>query len=138
MERGLFWLPLLAIFFWLSWQGTREYKKLEAYKRWAEQFERAKYDIFAVLGQKGNTITWGKPSVKAPIILQTFSLDDVEEIRLIVNRRAIAFDIDLPKAKNIFLEFTFKNNSELVLIPFTELPIANDWGKFLQGRLAGN
>ncbi len=53
MTRGLIWLPLLAIFIGLAWAGWNEYQKLEAYRAWAEQFDRAKYDIYAVLGQKG-------------------------------------------------------------------------------------
>jgi hypothetical protein len=80
MERGLLWLPLLVAFFWLAWQGSQEFKKLQAYQIWAEQFERAKYDIYAVLAQKGNDITWGKPTTKGPIELETFSLLDVQEI----------------------------------------------------------
>ena len=45
MERGLLWLPLLGIFIWLSWAGWNEYQKLEAYRAWAESFEKSKYDI---------------------------------------------------------------------------------------------
>lgn len=52
MEHGLLWLPLLAAFFWLAWQGSQEYQKIEAYRTWAEQFDKAKYDIYAVLGKK--------------------------------------------------------------------------------------
>ncbi|BAZ04078.1 hypothetical protein [Calothrix sp. NIES-3974] len=137
MERGLFWLPLLIIFFWLAWQGAREYQKIEAYKAWAENFDRAKYDIYAVLGQKDNLITWGKPAVNAPVSLQTFCLDDVQQVRLLVNNTPIEFDTLPPKAGNIALEFRFKNSSEPVQIPFTEVPLANEWGKFLQGRLGG-
>lgn len=135
MERGLFWLPLLIIFFWLAWQGAREYQKIEAYKAWAENFDRAKYDIYAVLGQKDNLITWGKPAVNAPVSLQTFCLDDVQQVRLLINNTPIEFDTLPPKAGNIALEFRFKNSSESVQIPFTEVPLANEWGKFLQGRL---
>lgn len=87
MEHGLLWLPLLAAFFWLAWQGSQEYQKIEAYRTWAEQFDKAKYDIYAVLGKKGNSITWGKPTPQGPIKLETFSLDDVEEIRLVVDEK---------------------------------------------------
>ena len=52
MERGLLWLPLLFAFFWLAWQGSREFKKVQAYQEWALSFDKAKYDIYAVLGQK--------------------------------------------------------------------------------------
>lgn len=136
MERGLFWLPLLIIFFWLAWQGSKEYQKVEAYRTWAEQFDRAKYDIYAVLGQKGNDITWGKPSDKGIIQLQTFSLIDVQEIQLLVDEKKI-IDINLPPSKGrlIELEFIFREASQSVKVPFTEIPLAAEWGKFLQGAL---
>ena len=50
MERGLLWLPLLAVFFWLAWSGWNEYQKVEAYRRWAADYDKAKYDLYAVLG----------------------------------------------------------------------------------------
>ncbi len=62
MERGLIWLPLLGLFIWLAWQGRNEFQKVEAYQNWAKQFEKSKYDIYAVLGQNGNELTWGKPT----------------------------------------------------------------------------
>ena len=52
MARGLLWLPLLVAFIWLAWSGWNEYQKLEAYKIWAEDFDNAKFDIYAVLGKK--------------------------------------------------------------------------------------
>ncbi|MGL5879414.1 MAG: hypothetical protein ACRC2V_16765, partial [Xenococcaceae cyanobacterium] len=84
MERGLIWLPLLGLFFWLAWQGRNEFQKVEAYQNWAQQFEKSKYDIYAVLGQSGNELTWGKPTRTGPIDLKTFSLERVQEIRLLV------------------------------------------------------
>ncbi|MBD3561673.1 hypothetical protein H6S82_22920, partial [Planktothrix sp. FACHB-1355] len=78
MERGLIWLPLLALFIWLAWAGWNEFQKVEAYRRWASQFERAKYDIYAVLGQNGSNLTWGKPTRTEPVNLQTFSLKNVK------------------------------------------------------------
>ena len=64
MERGLLWLPLLVAFFGLAWSGWNEYQKIEFYKQWAEKFERHKYDIYAVLGQQGDRLTWGQPTRK--------------------------------------------------------------------------
>lgn len=87
MARGLIWLPLLVLFIWLTWAGWNEYQKLEAYKVWAERFDRAKYDIYAVLGQKGDELTWGKPTRKGPIALQTVSLRQVGDIQLIANNQ---------------------------------------------------
>ncbi|MGH1395495.1 MAG: hypothetical protein ACRAVC_15900 [Trichormus sp.] len=135
MERGLLWLPLLIIFFWLAWQGSKEYQKVEAYRTWAEQFDRAKYDIYAVLGQKDHNITWGKPTAKGLIQLQTFSLIDVQEIRLLVDGKVIDINSIPDKGRAIELEFIFNEPGKSVKVPFTEIPLAAEWGKFLQGAL---
>ncbi|BCL33596.1 hypothetical protein [Nostoc sp. MS1] len=135
MERGLFWLPLLIIFFWLAWQGSQEFQKVEAYRQWAEQFDRAKYDIYAVLGQKDNTITWGKPTSKGPIQLQTFSLLDVSDIQLVVNNEVVNLAAPPEKGRSIALKFNFAESANSVLVPFTEIPLAAEWGKFLQRKL---
>ncbi|MCC5643847.1 hypothetical protein LC607_12995 [Nostoc sp. CHAB 5824] len=135
MERGLLWLPLLVMFFWLAWQGSKEYQKVEAYRAWAEQFERAKYDIYSVLGQKGNNLTWGKPTPKGPIKLETFSLLDVKEIHLLVDEKKVDLENIPEKGRSIDLEFLFSESTTSVRVPFTEIPLAAEWGKFLQGAL---
>jgi hypothetical protein len=135
MERGLLWLPLLVMFFWLAWQGSKEYQKVEAYRAWAEQFERAKYDIYAVLGQKGNNLTWGKPTPKGPIKLETFSLLDVKEIYLLVDDKKVDLENIPEKGRSIELEFLFSESTDTVRVRFTEIPLAAEWGKFLQGAL---
>ncbi|MBC6432985.1 hypothetical protein FM036_20510 [Nostoc sp. HG1] len=135
MERGLLWLPLLVMFFWLAWQGSKEYQKVEAYRAWAEQFERAKYDIYAVLGQKGNNLTWGKPTPKGPIKLETFSLLDLREIYLLVDDKKVDLENIPEKGRSIELEFLFSESTDSVRVPFTEIPLAAEWGKFLQGAL---
>jgi hypothetical protein len=135
MERGLLWLPLLFMFFWLAWQGSKEYQKVEAYRAWAEQFERAKYDIYAVIGQKGNNITWGKPTPKGPIKLETFSLLDVQKIQLLIDDRVVGVENLPEKGREIELEFLFLEPTQSVRVPFTEIPLAAEWGKYLQGAL---
>ncbi|WP_375497964.1 hypothetical protein [uncultured Nostoc sp.] len=135
MERGLLWLPLLVMFFWLAWQGSKEYQKVEAYRAWAEQFERAKYDIYAVLGQRGNNLTWGKPTPKGPVKLETFSLLDVKEIYLLVDDKKVDLESIPEKGRSIELEFLFSESTDSVRVPFTEIPLAAEWGKFLQGAL---
>ena len=135
MERGLLWLPLLVMFFWLAWQGSKEYQKVEAYRAWAEQFERAKYDIYAVLGQKGNNITWGKPTPKGPVKLETFSLLDVHQIYLLVDDKKVDLENIPEKGRSIELEFLFSESTDSVRVPFTEIPLAAEWGKFLQRTL---
>ncbi len=135
MEHGLLWLPLLVAFFWLAWQGSKEYQKIEAYRTWAQQFEKAKYDIYAVLGQKGNNITWGKPTPTGPIQLETFSLNDVLQISLLVDDKPVDTENPPEKGRTIELEFVFPQPTHSVRIPFTEIPLAAEWGKYLQREL---
>jgi hypothetical protein len=135
MIRGLLWLPLLAVFGWLAWAGWNEYQKLEAYRAWAAQFDHAKYDIYAALGQKGSDLTWGKPTRRGPINLQTFSLRQVEAIYL----RAGDEQVNLADAasgkpvsgKSIALEFQLANAAP-VAVPFTDGTLAAQWGEHLQ------
>lgn len=134
MERGLLWLPLLAIFIWLTWQGRNEFQKVQAYENWAKQFERSKYDIYAVLGQSGSNLTWGKPTPKGLIDLQTFSLKDVKSVDLIVDDKPVSLETPQGKGRAIALEFVFSSNAT-VRVPFTEVPLAVDWAKYLQQEL---
>lgn len=131
MERGLLWLPLLGVFFWLAWNGWNEYQKVESYRLWAEQFDNAKYDLYSVLGYKDKQITWGKPTRSGPINLQTFSLNDIQSIRLLVNDQPVDLS-SLPSKGSAALEFISSNGTSSIIIPFTEIPLAAQWGKFLQ------
>jgi hypothetical protein len=135
MEHGLLWLPLLATFFWLAWSGWSEYQKIEAYRSWAMQFERAKYDIYAVLGQKSSDLTWGKPTRKGPVNLETFSLKDVQSLRLLVDEQAVELETPPGKGRAIALEFVFPEPAASIKVPFTEIPLAAEWGKFLRQEL---
>lgn len=134
MERGLLWLPLLVTFIWLAWQGRNEYQKVEAYRNWAQQFERAKYDIYAVLAQNGSNLTWGKPTREGPIKLETFSLKDVQSLRLMVDEKPVPMETPPIKGRDISLEFVFRSDTS-VSVPFTEIPLAAEWGKHLQQEL---
>lgn len=140
MERGLLWLPLLGVFIWLAWAGWSEYQKVEAYQRWAAQFERAKYDIYAVLGQQGSELTWGQPTRKGPINLVTFSLQEVQTIRLLVDEQPVDLSQEfnaLPsKGRHIILEFSLSDSAPPIRIPFTDVAIAVSWGQHLQQELA--
>ena len=136
MERGLLWLPLLALFIWLAWAGWYEYQKVEAYRTWASQFDRAKYDIYAVLGQKGDNLTWGKPTRSGPVNLETFSLKDVQSIRLLVNEKPVDLDQPPLSGRGVVLEFLLPNSANSVRIPFTEIALAAKWGKYLQDELS--
>lgn len=130
MERGLLWLPLLVAFIWLAWSGWNEYQKLEAYKIWAENFDNAKFDIYSVLGKKGKEITWGKATRKGMVKLESFSVDEVEEINLLVGNDAVDLD-NLPKKGKPFLEFTFSNSQPSIKIPFTDIPLAAKWLNYI-------
>lgn len=132
MERGLLWLPLLAAFFWLAWQGSREYQKLEGYRVWAQQFDKSKYDIYAVLGLKDNKITWGKPTPKGLVELETFSVLDVKEIRLLVDNKVVETE-NYPRQGGVIQVEFLLSESQSVRIPFTEVPLAANWAKYLQG-----
>lgn len=136
MERGLLWLPLLILFIGLAWSGWNEYRKVEMYRQWAFGFDRAKYDIYSVLGQKDRSLSWGKPTRKGVIDLQILSLDDVESVRLLVNDRPV--DIDSPPATgSTAIELILRDRSTRK-IPFTEIPLAGQWAKFLQESIAEN
>jgi len=131
MLHALFWFPLLAVFFWLAWAGWNEYQKLEAYRLWATQFEQAKYDIYAVLGQQGSDLTWGLPTRKGPINLETFSLRQVRSLRFLVNDQPADL-ASPPNTGRAALEFTCENRPEAVKIPFTEPALAAKWGQYLE------
>ncbi|UBF27757.1 hypothetical protein K9N68_07540 [Kovacikia minuta CCNUW1] len=135
MAHALFWLPLLALFTWLAWSGWNEYQKVEAYRIWAEQFEQAKYDIFSVLGQKDDRLTWGIPTRKGPIGLKTFSLKEIQSIRLLINGKPMDASETLSAKGKAALEFVYPDQSETVQIPFTELSLAAKWEQYLQQKL---
>ncbi|GAB4139760.1 MAG: hypothetical protein Fur0046_15100 [Cyanobacteria bacterium J069] len=130
MTRGLLWLPLLGVFCWLAWAGWNEYQKLEAYRQWAEGFERAKYDILAALGQRGGELTWGKPTRQGPVALQTVALGQVTSIALQVDGAIVP--LEAPPAKGHNLAIALELPSGMVTIPFTDLALAVEWGRFLQ------
>jgi hypothetical protein len=135
MIHGLLWLPLLFAFFWLAWSGWNEYQKIEAYRLWAGNFERAKYDIYSVLGQKDSDLTWGKPTRKGPIDLQTFSLKDVQSINLLVDDKIVSLEQLPNKGRAIAIEFILSQSTPSIKVPFTEIPLAGEWCKFLQKEL---
>jgi hypothetical protein len=137
MERGLLWLPLLVLFCWLAWAGWNEYQKIESYKCWAEQFERHKYDIYAVLGQKGDRLTWGRPTRKEPLDIQTVDLADIARIRFRIDSKFFdEQDAEFPLSpKKISLELVLKTG-EMPSIRFTDVDIAAAWYRFLSDRLA--
>lgn len=130
MERGLIWLPLLALFFGLAWAGWNEFRKVEAYRSWAQNFDRAKYDIRAVLGQKGDRLTWGKPTRQGMVDLQAFSLRDVTDLRVLANGEPIAEDRP-PQRDEVSLRFELGDDAR-VNVPFTDAELAVQWAQVLR------
>ncbi|ACB49857.1 unknown [Crocosphaera subtropica ATCC 51142] len=131
MARGLFWLSLLVVFFILAWSGWNEYQKLEAYRQWAEDFDQAKYDIYAIIGVKGKEITWGKPGRSIPNTLPKFLLTDVDKIELLVNDKSVDLG-NLPNKGKPIIQFNFINKDQSSInIPFTEIDLAAKWVKYL-------
>ncbi|MEL6350488.1 MAG: hypothetical protein AAFR58_01855 [Cyanobacteria bacterium J06627_28] len=130
MVRGLLWLPLLVVFFGLAWAGWNEYRKVEVYKVWATQFERAKYDIYAVLGQKGDRLTWGLPTRKGVIDTNELNLLEVKGLAIEVNNQPID-PADLPTKGRFALGFTTKDERHLS-IPFTDGDITQRWFEFIR------
>ncbi len=159
MERGLLWLPLLGLFIWLAWAGWNEYQKVEAYKRWANQFQRAKYDIYAVLGQRDDELVWGKPTRSDPIDVQSVKLGNVTSVHLMVAGQPVPmFDLpdlatvaaassdpapsqsteqDAANAQRGKVTIQFQLISgESRDVPFTDRTIAEQWYRFLAPRIA--
>ncbi len=129
MLHGLLWLPLLVIFFGLAAAGWNEYQKLETYREWASKFQRAKYDIYAVLGQNGDALTWGKPTRKGITETETFSLKTVQAIRLLVNNQPVDLQAPPSKGRSIALQFELPDAS--IQVPFTQVSLAARWGQVL-------
>jgi len=130
MTRGLLWLPLLVLFFGLAWAGWNEYRKLEGYKIWATQFERAKYDIYAALGQQGDVLTWGVPTRQGIVKAETLDLSEATELRMEVNGRLADPEL-LPDKGKFALGFALPNQ-KTASIPFTDKDIAKQWFDFVK------
>ena len=144
MERGLLWLPLLGIFIWLAWAGWNEYQKVEAYRRWSSDFERHKYDIYAILGQSGDRLVWCKPARQNPIELGSMRFGEIQAVHLNMNGKRIQA-ANLPEAiaktqkiKTVAIELvtTAQPGQESVQsIPFTDAAIALNWFRYLSTQV---
>jgi hypothetical protein len=144
MLHGLLWLPLLGFFSWLAWAGWNEFQKVERYQEWASQYDRSKYDIYAVLAQHQADITWGIPTRHGPEQLQSFSLCEVEHLALQVGDQLFAVETDTKSDKSsllndvqgkqgaIAIQFKFRDGRSPIQIPFTDVDLAIDWAIALQ------
>jgi hypothetical protein len=131
MIHGLLWLPLLAVFIGLAWAGWNEYQKVQTYQAWAKGFERSKYDLYAVLGQNQETLTWGKPTRAGIVDLQTFSLHDVATLQLLSEDRAVDPQITDGSDRHVAIKFHL-HNTTIHRIPFTQFSLASQWFTHLQ------
>ena len=134
MVHGLLWLPLLVFFFWITWAGWNEYRKVETYKQWATQFERAKYDIYAALGQVDRTLTWGRPTRQGIVELESAQLDQVAAVALLL-KGDNQLDRTVKGAAVIQLQL---GEGRKRLIPFTDATLAEQWHQFLVKTLAAD
>ncbi|MBE9139779.1 hypothetical protein IQ254_21705 [Nodosilinea sp. LEGE 07088] len=135
MERGLLWLPLLGVFIGLAWAGWHEFQKVQAYEAWATEFDRSKYDIKSMLGQRGDDLTWGQPTRQGPVNLAQLSLTSVTDLRLEINGQAVSVDETAPQAKGNVDLVLATASGETYRIPFTESNLAQRWEKALQESL---
>ncbi|MEO1067766.1 MAG: hypothetical protein AAFW95_01395 [Cyanobacteria bacterium J06638_6] len=135
MERGLLWLPLLGVFIGLAWAGWHEFQKVQAYEAWATEFDRSKYDIKSMLGQRGNDLTWGQPTRQGPIDLVHLSLTSVTNLRLEIDGQTVSVDEASPQAKGNVDLVLATAGGETYRIPFTDSNLAHRWEKALQESL---
>lgn len=135
MNHGLLWLPLLAVFILLAWLGWVEYRKLEHYRQWAQQFEASKYDIAAVLGQQGDRLSWGRPTPQGIVHLQTCELSAIQTLWVEAGGQRIETENARCQGTIYLVLQTPTGNCHR--IPFTELPLALAWRDRLQSKLVG-
>ena len=132
MIHGLLWLPLLVFFFWITWAGWNEYKKVETYKQWATQFERAKYDIYAALGQAERTLTWGLPTRQGVVDLHKTQLESIHTIDLLIkgDHRFAQTVKGAAKKGAAVIQLNLIDGST-PQIPFTDAQLAKQWHECL-------
>ncbi|MGF1536536.1 MAG: hypothetical protein ACFB4J_08655 [Elainellaceae cyanobacterium] len=131
MLHGLMWLPLLAVFIGLTWAGWNEYQKVEAYRTWAETCDRAKYDVRAILGQRGRHLIWGKPTRQGLVEQQTVALDEVESIQVRVGDQLVD---ETDSSGQAMLELCLSGGM-VKSIPFTNAEMALQWREALRKDL---
>jgi hypothetical protein len=134
MENGFQWLPVLAFSGWLAWTGWNEYSKRNSYRRWSRQYEKTKYDVYAVLGKRGLDLTWGKPTSSGPIEMKSFSLTNVRDIRLTIDNKPI-YSEKLPEKGLAILEFFVSEYEPVIKVPFASIEEAAEWRNYLQEQL---
>ena len=131
------WFPLLGVFIGLFIAGSKEFKKVQVYEKWAANFDRSKYDIYAVMGLKNHQITWGKPTSKGVVDETSFDLNKIETIQLNIDDKTVYGEEVPTSGKKINIVFKSNDiNDDSIEIPFTEIGIATDWTRFLNKQLS--
>lgn len=134
MIHGLMWFPLLFVFIGLAWAGWNEYRKVEAYQVWAESCDRAKYDVRAILGQRGRQLIWGKPTRQGPVAEEKVSLDRVQAMQVTV--KGVPVTGDKPRSGQPAIELVLDDGSKRT-IPFTDPELAAKWCQVLERERHG-
>lgn len=134
MGHALTWFPLLGVFIWLAWAGWNEYQTVQAYEAWATGADRSKYDLRAVLAQRGSTLTWGKPCRRGPTDLTSVDLEDIATLALQVNGAIAAPEVSAQRGQRIELALTTTDQGTHA-IPFIDLAMAQQWERALQESL---
>ncbi len=135
MLHGLLWFPLLGFFIWLAWAGRREFRQVEAYRDWAKAFDTAKYDNLAVLGLKGDRLTWGQPTPAGPCDCQDLQLTADLTLELWVD--GDRQDLDQPGASGRRSELRLREaGTTLATIAFTNPELARNWALKLKTVIA--
>lgn len=136
MERGLFWLPLLALFIGLTWAGWNEYQKVQGYGAWAKQYEKSKYDVLAALGYRKGELTWGKPIRKGLEDRQVMTIAALQGVQLRIDGTIADLENPPETGKIIALELIPIGQNGVIQIPFVGIELAVEWANYLQQQIS--
>ncbi len=135
MAHGLIWSALLLLLVWLTWSGKREYDKLQRYQEWARQFEKSKYDIYAVLGKKGDLLVVGIPTPRGITEEKTVYLSRLKAVELYWKKQLLSPGQQIPEGGEGLLKLVLEE--ETVEVPFTDIKIAARWRDYLSSLVEG-
>lgn len=130
MERGLLWLPLLVLFFWLAWSGKKNMIKFRLIKHGQNNLISPNMTFIQCWGKKGDLITIGIPTNQGIKEQKTFSLQNLSQLNLLVKNQVVDVD-NLPEKGEATLQFSLKEN-QTIDVPFTDINIASQWLKYLK------
>jgi hypothetical protein len=143
MLHGLLWFPLLFFLVGLTIAGWNEYRKVETYRLWGQDFDQAKYDLYSVIGLGADRLTWGQPSRRGPENLQSLALNEIQTVTLDLDRRRFSLDElrqqpELADQRFKLIELMIQPaqpTSPAIAIRFTDLALACSWAKQISQRI---